>query len=306
MCLTPSFAKEITSTLRTGTITRRFSTWAGTSLPPPVRLVGIAIIAGCAVAGATAQDRPEGGKRRLDIRPDGEADWGAALPDVQKVLDSTAMSLWPYFPERSLRPILVSPKGGPIVLFERSDKDEYRVRLSTGGLYWAQYAYQFAHEFCHILCNYDRDVHRNKWFEESLCETASLFALRRMAESWRTKPPYPNWKGYSKALAKYADQRIAKAKLPDGKTLAAWYRDNAGPLSRNATDRSRNSIVAVELLKMFETAPEHWGAVTYLNVEKLDESQSLRQYLTAWRRHAPPPHRKFIEQIAAKFDIALP
>jgi hypothetical protein len=271
-----------------------------------VRLALIAILAGCTVAAATAEDRPAAEKHRLDIRPDAKADWGASRRDVQKVLDSTAMTLWPYFPERTLKPILVSPKGGPIVLFNRGEQGEYHVQLATGGLHWAQYAFQFAHEFCHILCNYDRDVHRNKWFEESLCETASLFALRRMAKTWQTKPPYPNWKGYSKSLAKYADERIAKGKLPEGTSLEKWYRDHAGELSRNGTDRERNNVAAGVLLTMFEAAPEHWEAVTYLNAAKLDESQSFRQYLTAWRNNAPKRHHKFIEQVAEKFGIELP
>lgn len=284
---------------------RRFRKYY-TIRPIEVRLALIAIIAGCTVTASMAEDRPAGGKHRLDIRPDAKADWGAGLGEVQKVLNSAAMTLWPYFPERSLKPILVSPKGGPIVLFRRGGQGEYQVRLSTGGLYWSQYAFQFAHEFCHILCNYDRDVHRNKWFEESICETASLFALRRMAKTWQTKPPYPNWKGYSKSLAKYADERIAKGKLPEGVTLEKWYRENAGELSRNGTDRARNNIVAGVLLGMFEATPEHWGAVTYLNAAKLDESQSFRQYLEAWRGNAPKTHHKFIEQLAGKFGIELP
>ena len=127
--------------------------------------------------------------------------------DVRRVLQSTAEQFWPYFPDRTLPPILVEPQGGPIVLFQRRPQGEYQVRLNTGNMLWAQHAFQFAHEFTHILCNYDATPHRNKWFEESLCELGSLFALRRMAEVWTVQPPYPNWKSYAKALGDYAGER---------------------------------------------------------------------------------------------------
>jgi hypothetical protein len=126
------------------------------------------------------------GERRLVIRPDADGDWdGASLADVTKVLTSAAETLWEQVPERRLAPIHVEPKGGPIVLYQRGPGGAYRVRLDTGSTYWCQYAFQFAHEFCHILCRYEETEKANKWFEESVCEAASLFALRRMAEVWK-------------------------------------------------------------------------------------------------------------------------
>ena len=68
-----------------------------------------------------------------------------------------------------------------------------------------QYAYQFAHEFCHVLSGYEGlEGNPNNWFHETICELASVFTLRRMAERWPTHPPYPNWAGYSKHLLEYA------------------------------------------------------------------------------------------------------
>jgi len=114
-----------------------------------------------------------------------------ALRDVEKVLHSAAVALWPYFAGRTLKPILVEPKGGPITLYRRGPNGEYLVRLNTGDRHWAQHAYQFAHEFGHILANYDEHERRNKWFEESVCEMASLFVLRRMSETWKAAKHRP-------------------------------------------------------------------------------------------------------------------
>ena len=241
----------------------------------------------------------------LDIRPTTKQDWGAHPANVKAVLYSAARPLWKQFPGRELKPILVEPKGGPIVLFRRGENGEYLVRLDTGDTYWAQYSYQFAHEFCHILCNYDDDVHRNKWFEESLCEVASLYSLRSMSETWKTNPPYGNWKGYSTALNNYADERIAASPLPTDQTLAEWFSDHEATLYQDATNRELNNVVAVQLLPLFEEEPSRWEAVTWLNKAKSTKSQTFSDYLSDWHKHSPQKHREFIRQVGKEFGVEL-
>jgi len=271
----------------------------------PARRILLPAIALVLATASTAhpQDKTDG--RELAIRPNPKATWDASLRDVEKVLRSAASELWQYFPERRLEPILVEPKGGPIVLFRRGPKGEYRVRLNTGSTYWCQYAFQFAHEFCHILCRYTEDEKSNKWFEESLCELASLFVLRRMAETWKTDPPYPNWKDYAKHLKEYADKRIADTTFPPDGALATWYRENEAALRKNSTDRDKNRVVAGVLLPMFEEHPQHWEAVTWLNTAASKEPRSFEQYLADWHNHCPSRHKAFVRQVAAKFDVRL-
>ena len=241
----------------------------------------------------------------LVIRPVDKEKWGCQTEDVRKVLYSAAGELWRHFPERKVPPIEVSPKGGPITLFQRGPNGEIRVRLNSGDLLWAQISFQFAHEFCHILCNYREGNERNKWLEESICETAALFALRRISETWQTKPPYPNWKDYARHLRSYADERIAQAKLPEGKTLAQWYEENAEALAKEACDRARNNIVAAVLLKLFEEAPGAWAAVEYLNSEPAGKPLAFKEHLQAWQRHCPEKHKEFVGKIARELGIEL-
>lgn len=243
--------------------------------------------------------------QKLDIRL-AKKGWGEARPETaRRLLQWTAKELWQFFPDRKMSPIVVEPKGGPIVLFKRGSKGEYFVKLNTGGLYWSQYAYQFSHEFCHILCNYDPDKHGHDWFEESLCELASMFAMRRMGETWKTDPPFGHWKNYAPSLTKYANDVIAKGQLPKGKTLAQWYQENKKKLLFNATHRNLNRFVAVELLPLFEKDPSRWEAVTWLNHGKPAGPQAFDDYLADWRKAAPAKHRPFIDSIAAKFEIKL-
>tara|TARA_B100000927_G_C16459110_1_gene467105 strand:- start:923 stop:1768 length:846 start_codon:yes stop_codon:yes gene_type:complete len=198
---------------------------------------------------------------------------------------------------------------GPIALFKRGKEGEYLVKLATEKTFWAQYAYQFSHEICHVLCGYENDYRGNLWFEESLCETASLYCLRAMSRKWRTTPPYGNWRSYSPALFDYADniQRGRDDYIEILRTgLPMYYRKHAAHLSGNPTDRKKNGAIALVLLTLFERKPEHWNAIQWLNSSPSPEGETFLQYLTKWHRAVPEKHADFVEATASLFGISLP
>jgi len=271
---------------------------AGTALPGAC-LVGMARTA----AGA---ERPAV-LAAIEITLADEGEWEGAVPeDVRRVLGSAAAALLAEVPDAAMPPLEVRARGGPIVLHQRGPAGLVRIRLNTGGNLWSQYAYQFAHEVCHVLCRYDRDPTGNQWFEESLCEMASLFVLRRMATTWKTDPPYPNWRSYAVHLGAYADERIAAARLPEGTSLAEWYRVNRDALATVATDRERNTVVAAALLPLFEDQPHHWAAVPRINDAMPTAPQPFARYLADWRRSLPAERRATVDAIAAAFGETVP
>ena len=231
--------------------------------------------------------------------------WQEDRDTVRKVFESTAREFSKYFPEQKIEPIIVYPKGGPIVFFQRGPGNEYVVHLDTGRTYWAQYAYQFSHELCHIYCRYDEDGHGNDWFEESICEMASLFVLRRMSETWKTDPPFDHWKDFAPRLADYAEQRLQDSRLKEGQTLAGWYRMHQAELHGSSKKRALNQVVAGELLPLFEASPESWQAVWYLNEAQPNQPQRFEDYLADWHQHAPEKHRAFIEKIAGQLGVEI-
>lgn len=235
-----------------------------------------------------------------------EDDWGeSSQNDMQKVCLSSAEEIWKELKDDRLAPILVSrSKSGPISLYQRGRGYEYQVRLDTANRAWAQCAFQFSHEFCHILCNYRSAKNPQLWFEESLCELASIFSLRRMSESWKTQPPYPNWKSYAPALKNYADNRIEKYKS-QSESLIDFYKKNKAKLEKNGTDRQLNGFVAFRLLSLFEKDPSLWQAVRYINLGPQEENESFATYLEGWYARVPKPHRKSVAQIAKSFGIDL-
>ena len=143
------------------------------------------------------------------LAPEG---WGkAAAADVKAVLGSAIGEMWRYFPGRKLEPFLIlRGHQGPIVQYQRNTMKEIVVWLDTQDLYWCQYTYQIAHEFCHILSGFDDDWKGNLWFEESLCETASLFVLRRLAQTWTKNPPFESWRAYAPRFSEYAEDIMSR------------------------------------------------------------------------------------------------
>jgi len=234
--------------------------------------------------------------------------FGASERDVRKICDAAGGPLWQYFPGHSVEPFVVTRgQDGPIVLFDRNADGEIVMRLDTGQTFWCQYAYQFAHEFCHILAGYDRDGGETKWFEETICETASLFAMRSMARSWQQDPPYPNWKDYRDALRSYADDVILQREEVDEifrTGLPAFYQAHAEELRKQANRRDLNGAMAVVLLRLFETEPERWESVRWLNHTPSPAEETFPQYLQKWHDAVPERHQPFVKKIAGLYGIA--
>lgn len=233
-----------------------------------------------------------------------EDDWGGAPPpNIQAVCRSVAGELRQFLPERPFDPITISrSKDVPITIYGKGKNGERRVKLNVGGTYWAQFSYQFGHEFGHILCNYRPAKNPNIWFEESLCETAAMFAIRRMAKSWRENPPYPNWKSYAGALEDYADKYIRS--VPKVGKFAKWFEKNEALLRR--FDRPSFNVVAVHaLLPLLEKNPEHWNALGWLNQWGVNQELTFAEYLADWNRRVPQMHKPFVADIARAFNVRL-
>ncbi|MBC7945563.1 MAG: hypothetical protein H7X91_09960 [Burkholderiales bacterium] len=242
-----------------------------------------------------------------------EGDWGTAnVEDIENLLYSVANELWAYFPQKKLPPLIVKNYGdSPMVLYEKGPMGEYIVYLSAKDMRWSQFAYQFAHEFAHILSNYDNKeiknklfVKHNQWFEETICEIAALFTLKRLATTWETAAPYESWTVYASAFQDYADHLLNEShrQLVGGKTLADWYFDNQEALSSDPYRREKNEVVANTLLALFERNPENWESISFLNYEKNHASKGFHDYLDSWYLCAPEKHKGFIRQTIAMFD----
>ncbi|MDA0588333.1 MAG: hypothetical protein O2820_10025 [Planctomycetota bacterium] len=252
---------------------------------------------------SSVQEAADSQSLRIVVVP---GEWGGSeLADIKKVCASAAGTILAQLPDDGFAPILVERgKGSPITLFRRGEGNEYIVRLNTSDRAWAQCAFQFAHEFGHIVCNYREVENPQLWFEESLCECASLFALRRMAVEWRTNPPYSNWKSYSTSLTDYASNRIAQFEERKEST-AEFYKQHQKELEKTATNRDLNGFVALKLLPLFEKTPGAWQSLRYLNLGDPKENKAFADYLSGWHDRVPAEHKAFVRSVAAEFEFDL-
>ena len=249
----------------------------------------------------------------IEVSP---GNWGEAeVRDIQLLLDTVAAEFLAHIGplDRTIQ-LRVVPRGGaPKVRYEKARDGRYVVQLTARDQRWFQYVFQFSHELCHVLSNFDhkepidgseRVDERNQWFEESLCETASLFTLRRLAVQWETSPPSRNWSGYGSTLSAYARHLMNEAHrhLPPGQSFHDWYEENKQVLSDNPYLREKNELVAANLLPLFEANPELWQSIRYLNPLKTSAGKSFALYLTDWR--VASPDKTLPDQVFELFGLS--
>lgn len=271
------------------------------------KLMLVALISVISIAQLAA-----GGEQRSDLQAMPtyrvEADrFEASERDIKAVCDSAGIQLWRYFSLYEIDPFVVKRGDhGPFFGYNKNDRGELEILLDTRRTFWCQYAYQFSHEFCHLLCGRIQRAPAHMWFEETLAETASLFALRAMARSWKAAPPYPNWQDYSSSLQTYADEveatRAVRVKQIREQGLGGFYRAHQARLEQECCDRDLNGAMAVVLLRLFEEQPEGWETIRWLNRIEQEEGKTFQQHLGAWEHAVPPRHQPFVQKIATLFS----
>lgn len=210
--------------------------------------------------------------------------WGAtSLAAIRAVLTSAGSALMDAFGKQPDAPVHVVGWRRNPQLFH--DLRPYEIRLSARDTYWCQYVYQFSRELCHVMTNFDRcKEHRHKWFEESLCELASLFVLHRLAEVWRTHPPSGIAGASDFALnhGAYAREIAAKYFRAEGKALPEWLAGNIEALEANPLERDLTGVVAVALLDRFRRDPALWRDCGTLNRWDPRANVTFSEYLDSW------------------------
>lgn len=263
------------------------------------------------VRSAAAEDSPAPKAYRPPVYRIEADGFETSESDLRPLLDSVCRELWPHFPDYSIEPmVIVRSRSGPIVLHRRNDRGELVVKLDTGKTFWAQYSYQFAHEFCHVLCGVAKQGGERPqlWFEETLCETASLYALRSMSRSWKKSPPFSNWADFRDALRDYADnvekERHTKYELY-AVGLPAFYLKHRATLEANPTSRDLNGAMSLVLLPLFEEQPQSWESIRWLNAVPAEKDDSFETCLRKWHAAVPDKHKPFVNRISTLYGMAI-
>ena len=235
-----------------------------------------------------------------------QCDWGEALlADIEALLTDVACHIVRLLrgPLAGTITVRLAPPHDwtPRTYFRSSADDPFHIQLTAQDRKWAQMSYQFAHELCHVLSNYERlQDNPNNWFHETLCESASVFTLRRMAERWPACPPYSHWADYAESLGSYVQEHLSRTEhqLPLGLTLSAWLLSEEESLRKDCYQRDKNAVVAYSLLPILESEPAGWNAVRKLP----DSSAMFRDYLLDWHSQIEPIDKPFVNRIIQHFE----
>ena len=194
--------------------------------------------------------------------------------------------------------------------FHVDDDGNKIIRLAVTDTYWSQFSYQFAHEFCHAIEIGDppfypeRDI-KNNWFREALAELASVWAIRRMSETWAYRAPYANWVDYRHALAEYAQGLLdtpATQYSGSGKEwLEQWEEKmRVAPYAPSFT-YARVSQLSYKFLPIFEDNPKAWNAIRKMPISNV----KLSEYMPLWYSQAAAEDKSTVKALAEVMGIRV-
>ena len=164
--------------------------------------------------------------------------------------------------------------------------------------YISQAAYQFAHELCHMRIPFfvGEDL---RWFEESVCEMASHFFLRKLSQELANEKfnGCPALQRYAPKFSEYSAKVLEGAKEVDLTSERQMRR-----FTLNCYLRDENLYVAKLLLPIFEKNPGLWEAVLYLG--HIPSGFGVTDSLEIWKKTACREEQA-IEEIRGLFLTRL-
>lgn len=232
--------------------------------------------------------------------------WGQAqIQDITKLLDSVILEFYANLDtgqttEKQVYVINNKNKVPPTDYPEIIKLDKFNlIYLSSYDRLWSKYSYQFAHELCHHVIDSDFYTTNDKfgWFEETLCELASIFCLDKMSQTWLTNPPYPNWKDYSTALTDCVREIIEKPENKISKSFKNWLSENLDALFKDRYKREENRIIALQLFPLFKNRPEFWTTIQYLKFIKVIDEMTFDNFIDAWTELVPENLKELLTEI---------
>ena len=124
-----------------------------------------------------------------------------------------------------------------------------------------------------------------------------------MAETWKTDPPYMNWKSFAPALKEYLDKLLKDTEIAAVEKMPQWFKDNRPALKADPHLRERNRVVAIHIFKMLERDPSQWEAFRYLNLGRPDATNSFESFLENWYFSAPKKNKGIVKEVVDLLGI---
>ena len=172
--------------------------------------------------------------------------------------------------------------------------DYCTIFLSSRGNKWSNYVYQFSHEYCHYLINGPLDgvLETTFWFEESICELASMYFLNRSTIRWMSyntlRIPNAPLLSRERALLQLKDfapknqeylRDLRNQNQSIEVSLASWLEANMNSLSEPRYQRRMYNQIADSLLDLFIDYPDLWRILPFLSRPTQAEYRGFHEFI---------------------------
>lgn len=160
--------------------------------------------------------------------------------------------------------------------FCSGDLNQHLIFLNAKNDYWGQYTYQFAHEFCHHLINLELTGNPGGalWFEEMICELASMYCVIKNAELWKTDAPYHGGSNYASSFRSYyIDNIIHRDDVPNSNlSVSSFIKENIEVLEQPDYQRGMYIYIAKGVVDIFINYPSLWNIILFFKDTKYRSS----------------------------------
>lgn len=176
--------------------------------------------------------------------------------------------------------------------------DEYHmIFLSVKRHSLPQWIYQFAHEYCHHLINGELvgDIYGYIWFEETICELASMYQIHTI---------YTQWIGCnnhiknlaSSAFQPYLDDLLTQQPQLLSDTLRLGFLTHWEQiLSEQIYHRNYYNALAARMFPLFVENPSLWKIILYFG--DMRKWGSLRELFDHLRKNATPDYSDSLNEL---------
>ncbi len=143
--------------------------------------------------------------------------------------------------------------------------DDHLIRLHTHDNFWCQWVYQFSHEYCHHLINgkLEGELSGLKWFEETICELASMYHLFVLNRQWNSSSIQEQCL-YAPAFRRYLNNLLSQnTHLLSLTYNPGWLASWNVLLIEPKHHRNHYNAIATKIFPLFVENPSLWKIILY-------------------------------------------
>ncbi len=189
----------------------------------------------------------------------------------------------------------------PIITYTSRKPNDYDIGLAVTGRRWADFSYQFGHEVCHGIQRFEHIDGYNDWFQEAMCELASLWVIGRMGETWAYRAPYPNWVDWRHNLTRVATALMDQPAVQYAGTGEDWIRKWEDKVRDGQFTYETVSQLSYKFLPIFEENPKAWNAVAQLPTS----NAKMSEYMKTWYSNVDTEDKRFVRAMAEVMGISV-